>query len=95
MLKDWGDNAAHSEDLGSTYDFERQSLDALPVADLPRWVDGKMVLDRLLRTFQQAASLPTRSRLDWVNLYLDKCPTPPAEAVNLLGRILQAAATYP
>ena len=96
VLKDWGDRSGHAENLGDVFLSERSFLEGLPDGELPCWVDGKMVQKQLLRAFMQTVpSLPSRSPIDWVNQYLDKCPDPPPGAVQLLDRILDAAATYP
>jgi hypothetical protein len=91
-LRQWGSACGHSIDLAAQYLAERESLRQAKLEELATKIDGKFVLDVLLRRFQDSAGLkPQIGRAMGMSLYLDKCPDPPPDAVEIVTRILQHA----
>lgn len=91
ILCAWQTSVAHPVDLGAAYAQALTDLRAVPSSEWPALVDGKMVLHALIQEFRDITRVRTYPDADFVNLYLDKCPDPPPDAVELLERILNAA----
>lgn len=91
VLRDWAAACGHPEDLGLLIDRALERLRSSELDLLATLVDGKTVVRVLLAQFQEAVRIRAHEHGDYVNLYLDRCPSPPEEATSLVERILRTA----
>jgi hypothetical protein len=89
VLDEWmpGAGSGFQDRLARLHQADRDALSQL--------VNGKLVLDELVTRLRRAVGGPAFTVLDYLNLYLDRCPDPPPDAVNLLDKILTAAQNWP
>lgn len=53
-----------------------------------------MVLHELIEMYKSSHKAGGFGYIDYINQYLEKCPSPPQEAVELVDRIFDAARTF-
>lgn len=90
-LRAWGQQLGANEDLG---DLFGERLQILEQADWLTWqfhVSGKQALRELHRRFPQPPRAGQFSLSHYLNLYLDRCPTPPPDLAALIDRIIEDA----
>ncbi len=88
-LREWGRTLAAEVDFGALFDDRRRELETDDLALWQKHVSGKAVLWAF---HEHLPSVKRRYDLDhYLNLYMDRCPDPPADLTALVDRILQAA----
>lgn len=92
-LRAWGEMLGATEDLGALYEKELDRLEQGGFSVWQRHVSGKYVLAVLHRDFPRLPRSGQFSVGHYLNLYLDRCPQPPADVQRLIERILRHAAT--
>jgi len=87
-LAAWGQKMGCPEDLGARFHEYRAALETASPADLQKVVSGKHVLHVLQSRFPL---LPRAGRFGlshYLNLYLDRCPDPPADLTRIVERVI-------
>lgn len=91
-LSAWGQQLGCSEDLGLLFTEKRAAMEAAELIGWQKMVSGKHVLHVLQSQFPL---LPRAGRFGlphYLNLYLDRCPNPPADLTRIVARIIADAA---
>ncbi len=89
VLASWQHRCGQPSCLSTEFQLEKQRLRAAANPELDRCIDGKLVIEALLRRFNNEVNpQPQASRGPYLSYYLDKCPHPPEEVCALLDRIL-------
>ena len=84
-LRDWGARRGAPTTLDQEYQRHRAMLSSLPQAEWPTWITGKVVLKVFLEDFPHK-SIPHETLK---SIYIDKHPSPHAELVALVTRIVE------
>jgi len=91
-LAAWGQQMGCLEDLGARFHEHRAALETAGVADWRKVVSGKYVLHVLQRRFPLLPGAGKFGLSHYLNLYLDRCPDPPADLTRIVERIIADAA---
>jgi hypothetical protein len=90
-LATWGQKMGCPEDLGARFHEYRSALETASVADLQKMVSGKHVLQVLQGRFPLLPRAGRFGSSHYLNLYLDRCPDPPADLIHIIDRIVADA----
>jgi hypothetical protein len=93
-LRAWGQQLGCNEDLGLVF---RQSREALAAAGPDGWqeaVSGKHILRVLQSRFPLLAGAGRFGLSHYLNLYMDRCPDPHPDLVDLIDRIVADSSHY-
>ena len=91
-LTAWGQQMGCPEDLGARFLVHRAALESAGVAGWQKVVSGKYVLHVLHGRFPLLPRAGKFSLSHYLNLYLDRCPDPPAELARIVEVIIRDAA---
>jgi len=85
QLGAWGQQRGAPQSLDGVYRQHQTMLQALPDAELPRWVTGKAVL----KVFLQALPVHKIADRHLLSFYIHQQPDPPSDLVDLVDLILR------
>jgi hypothetical protein len=87
LLDSWRTLSRCQTDLSELYRAKLDLLSKMVPEDLRCHTDGKLVMETLIREFLTVFAGRGLKPVEYLNLYLRECPTPPQEAIDLLSRI--------
>jgi hypothetical protein len=90
-LAAWGQKMGCPEDLGTRFHEYRTALETAGIADLQKLVSGKHVLHVLQGRFPLLPRAGKFGLSHYLNLYLDRCPDPPADLARIIESIIADA----
>jgi hypothetical protein len=90
-LQAWGQQLGASEDLKALFEQRLQSLQSLSPEFHANHFSGKYVLDCLREQFPLPLTKKQFPLGHYLDLYLDRCLTPPSDLVSLIDRIVAHA----
>jgi hypothetical protein len=94
-LSAWGQQLGCSEDLGLLFAAKRAALEAAGLTGWQKVVSGKHVLHLLQSRFPLLPRAGKFGLSHYLNLYLDRCPEPPADLTRIVETIIRDAARHP